>query len=171
MADPTTFAYSVLKAIQGRIDLTQDSILHGSPKDMEAYRQYVQQHVAGGGDLSSLVSPYGGEGMGQSWRTDDPAAAKDGGSMTWNWNPVGEDLDDDDPNEFWNTENAPMYIGGGVAGAGVLTRHAYAAAMKRKALLNQKDAEGRPCTSVSQPTPREFPKTLGTRGQARALGI
>ena len=41
MADPTTFAYSVLKAIQGRIDLTQDSILHGSPKDMEAYRQLI----------------------------------------------------------------------------------------------------------------------------------
>ena len=41
MADPTTFAYSVLKAIQGRIDRTQDSILHGSPKDMEAYRQLI----------------------------------------------------------------------------------------------------------------------------------
>ena len=39
MADPTTFAYSLLKAIQARIALTQDAILHGSPKDMEAYRQ------------------------------------------------------------------------------------------------------------------------------------
>jgi len=39
MSDPTTFAYSVLKAIQSRITLTQDAILHGSPKDMEAYRQ------------------------------------------------------------------------------------------------------------------------------------
>ena len=39
MSDPTTFAYSVLKAIQGRITLTQDAIHHGSPKDMEAYRQ------------------------------------------------------------------------------------------------------------------------------------
>ena len=38
MSDPTTFAYSVLKAIQGRITLTQDAILHGSPKDMESYR-------------------------------------------------------------------------------------------------------------------------------------
>jgi hypothetical protein len=39
MADPTTFAYSILKAIQGRIELTKDAILHGTPKDMEAYRQ------------------------------------------------------------------------------------------------------------------------------------
>jgi|TARA_R100001086_G_scaffold192959_1_gene110122 hypothetical protein len=39
MADPTTFAYSVLKAIQGRIALTQNAILHGSPKDMESYRR------------------------------------------------------------------------------------------------------------------------------------
>jgi len=41
MADPTTFAYSVLKAIQGRIELTQDAILHGGPKDMESYRQLI----------------------------------------------------------------------------------------------------------------------------------
>ena len=41
MADPTTFAYSILKSIQGRIELTQDSILHGSPKDMESYRQLI----------------------------------------------------------------------------------------------------------------------------------
>jgi len=41
MADPTTFAYSLLKSIQGRIELTQDSILHGSPKDMESYRHLV----------------------------------------------------------------------------------------------------------------------------------
>ncbi len=39
MAVPTTFAYSILKAIQGRIELTKDAILHGTPKDMEAYRQ------------------------------------------------------------------------------------------------------------------------------------
>ena len=39
MADPTTFAYSVLKAIQSRITLTQDAIPHGNPKYMEAYRQ------------------------------------------------------------------------------------------------------------------------------------
>jgi|TARA_Y100000310_G_scaffold218058_1_gene219199 hypothetical protein len=41
MADPTTFAYSVLKAIQSRIELTQDSILHGSPRDMESYKQLI----------------------------------------------------------------------------------------------------------------------------------
>ena len=41
MADPTTFAYSVLKAIQCRIELTQDSILHGSPRDMESYKQLI----------------------------------------------------------------------------------------------------------------------------------
>ncbi len=41
MADPTTFAYSLLKSIQIRIELTQDSILHGSPKDMESYRHLV----------------------------------------------------------------------------------------------------------------------------------
>ena len=41
MADPTTFAYSLLKSIQGRIELTQDSILHGSPKDMESYNHLV----------------------------------------------------------------------------------------------------------------------------------
>jgi hypothetical protein len=41
MADPTTFAYSILKSIQGRIELTQDLILHGNPKDMESYRQLV----------------------------------------------------------------------------------------------------------------------------------
>ena len=41
MADPTPFAYSVLKAIQGRIELTQDSILHGSPQDMESYKLLI----------------------------------------------------------------------------------------------------------------------------------
>ena len=41
MADPTTFAYSLLKSIQVRIELTQDSILHGNPKDMESYRHLV----------------------------------------------------------------------------------------------------------------------------------
>ena len=41
MAAPTTFAYSLLKSIQGRIELTQNAILHGSPKDMESYRQLV----------------------------------------------------------------------------------------------------------------------------------
>ena len=39
MADPTTFAYSLLKAIRGRIELTKDSILQGTPKDMESFRQ------------------------------------------------------------------------------------------------------------------------------------
>ena len=47
MADPTTFAYSLLKSIQGRIELTKDAILHGSPKDMESYKQLV-------GELSGL---------------------------------------------------------------------------------------------------------------------
>ena len=41
MADPTTFAYCLLKAIQGRIELTQDSILHGSPRDMESYKYLI----------------------------------------------------------------------------------------------------------------------------------
>jgi hypothetical protein len=47
MADPVTFAYSVLRAIQGRIKLTEDAILHGTPKNMEMYRQFV-------GELSGL---------------------------------------------------------------------------------------------------------------------
>jgi|TARA_R110002020_G_scaffold460844_1_gene679505 hypothetical protein len=38
MADPTTFAYSLLKSIQSRIEITENAILHGQPKDMEAYR-------------------------------------------------------------------------------------------------------------------------------------
>ena len=41
MADPTTFAYSLLKSIQGRIELTQEAILHGSPKDMESYKLLI----------------------------------------------------------------------------------------------------------------------------------
>ena len=41
MADPTTFAYSLLKAIQERISLTQEAILQGSPKSMETYKQLV----------------------------------------------------------------------------------------------------------------------------------
>ena len=47
MADPVTFAYSVLRAIQDRIKLTEHAILHGSPKNMESYRQLV-------GELSGL---------------------------------------------------------------------------------------------------------------------
>jgi len=38
MSDPTTFAYSLLRAIQSRIELTQSAILSGTPKDMESYR-------------------------------------------------------------------------------------------------------------------------------------
>jgi hypothetical protein len=38
MSDPTTFAYSLLKAIQSRIELTQNLILNGTPRDMESYR-------------------------------------------------------------------------------------------------------------------------------------
>jgi len=41
MSDPTTFAYSLLKAIQARIELTETAILQGSPKNMEDYRQLV----------------------------------------------------------------------------------------------------------------------------------
>ena len=41
MADPTTFAYNLLRAIESRIELTQDAILHGSPKDMESYKHLV----------------------------------------------------------------------------------------------------------------------------------
>lgn len=41
MADPTTFAYAVLKAVQERIKLTEEAILQGSPKNMESYRQLV----------------------------------------------------------------------------------------------------------------------------------
>ena len=47
MADPTTFAYAVLKAVQDRIKLTEEAILQGSPKNMESYRQLV-------GELSGL---------------------------------------------------------------------------------------------------------------------
>mgnify|MGYP003627504155 FL=1 len=41
MADPTTFAYCLLKAIQERITLTEQSILQGSPRSMDAYKQLV----------------------------------------------------------------------------------------------------------------------------------
>jgi hypothetical protein len=47
MADPTTFAYVVLKAVQDRIKLTEEAILQGNPKNMESYRQLV-------GELSGL---------------------------------------------------------------------------------------------------------------------
>jgi len=41
MADPTTFAYAVLKAVQDRIKLTEEAILQGNPKNMESYKQLV----------------------------------------------------------------------------------------------------------------------------------
>jgi predicted nucleic acid-binding Zn-ribbon protein len=41
VSDPTTFAYNLLRAIESRIELTQNAILQGSPKDMESYRQLV----------------------------------------------------------------------------------------------------------------------------------
>ena len=41
MADPTTFAYNILKAIQERIELTKDAIVHRTAKDIEAYRELV----------------------------------------------------------------------------------------------------------------------------------
>tara|TARA_R100000152_G_C6762675_1_gene186979 strand:+ start:222 stop:419 length:198 start_codon:yes stop_codon:yes gene_type:complete len=37
--DPLNFAYSVLKALQQRIELTEQAILAGSPKTLEEYRQ------------------------------------------------------------------------------------------------------------------------------------
>jgi hypothetical protein len=41
MSDPTTFAYSILKAIQSRIELTQTAILQGGPRNLEEYKQLV----------------------------------------------------------------------------------------------------------------------------------
>jgi hypothetical protein len=41
MEDSLSFAYAVLKAIEGRIELTEQNILHGSPDSMEKYRQLV----------------------------------------------------------------------------------------------------------------------------------
>ena len=41
MSDPTTFAYSILKAIQSRIELTQNAILQGGPRNLEEYKQLV----------------------------------------------------------------------------------------------------------------------------------
>mgnify|MGYP006196998069 FL=1 len=41
MAAPTTFAYNVLKSIQDRANITKDAILHGRPRDLEAYRELV----------------------------------------------------------------------------------------------------------------------------------
>jgi|TARA_Y100001951_G_C11134237_1_gene179920 hypothetical protein len=41
MSDPTTFAYSILKAIQSRIELTQNAILQGGPRNLEDYKQLV----------------------------------------------------------------------------------------------------------------------------------
>jgi|TARA_R110002095_G_C4236444_1_gene238529 predicted nucleic acid-binding Zn-ribbon protein len=37
--DPLNFAYTVLKAIQERIVLTEQALLGGTPKNMEEYRQ------------------------------------------------------------------------------------------------------------------------------------
>ena len=37
--DSLNFAYTVLKAIQERIVLTEQALLGGSPKNMEEYRQ------------------------------------------------------------------------------------------------------------------------------------
>jgi len=41
MEDSLSFAYAVLKAIEGRIELTEQNILQGSPDSMEKYRQLV----------------------------------------------------------------------------------------------------------------------------------
>ena len=47
MEDSLTFAYNLLKAIESRITLTEENILHGSPSTMERYKQLV-------GELSGL---------------------------------------------------------------------------------------------------------------------
>ena len=41
MEDSLSFAYAVLKAIEGRIELTEQNLLQGSPDSMEKYRQLV----------------------------------------------------------------------------------------------------------------------------------
>jgi|TARA_R100001086_G_scaffold231920_1_gene152877 hypothetical protein len=41
MEDALTFAYAILKSIESRIQLTQENILHGSPQNMESYKQLV----------------------------------------------------------------------------------------------------------------------------------
>tara|TARA_R110000824_G_scaffold68083_4_gene176317 strand:+ start:877 stop:1071 length:195 start_codon:yes stop_codon:yes gene_type:complete len=41
MADPTTFAYNILKSIQDRAELTKDAIVHGRPGNFEAYKELV----------------------------------------------------------------------------------------------------------------------------------
>jgi len=37
--DPLNFAYAILKALQERIELTEQALLGGTPKNMEEYRQ------------------------------------------------------------------------------------------------------------------------------------
>ena len=46
MSDPTTFAYRLLRSIEGRIELTQNAILRGSIKNMESYK-YLVGELAG----------------------------------------------------------------------------------------------------------------------------
>ena len=41
MADPTTFAYLMLKRVQERITLTQEAIIHGTAKEYAIYRELV----------------------------------------------------------------------------------------------------------------------------------
>ena len=41
MEDPTTFSYFVLIAVQERIKLTEEAILHGNPKEFTEYRELV----------------------------------------------------------------------------------------------------------------------------------
>ena len=41
MEDALSFAYAVLKAIEGRIELTEQNILQSAPDNMEKYRQLV----------------------------------------------------------------------------------------------------------------------------------
>jgi hypothetical protein len=41
MEDLTHFSYHILKVVQERITLTQEAILHGSPKEFVDYRELV----------------------------------------------------------------------------------------------------------------------------------
>lgn len=41
MDDPTTFSYHILKAVQDRMKLTEEAILHGSPKEFTEYKELV----------------------------------------------------------------------------------------------------------------------------------
>ena len=52
--DPVSFAYTTLKAIQQRKELTEQAILDGGPKNMEDYRQLTGE-LKGLQDRKSVV--------------------------------------------------------------------------------------------------------------------